>query len=877
MLKRLVLSSVVLLFAASSLVAQTPTTQGKDFWVSYMKNGHRPSTNPLLDCLKLFVSSSSNCQVTLSNADGSWFDQFDVTAGVVYSRTVPDDQGYNDQNEGIADRGIHVTSSDTISLYIGNEAYNSYDAANILPTSALGTAYMIQTCNSVASLNTNNAENIRASFLVVATEDNTAVQITPTASMANHQAGTTYTIELDRGQVYHVMTSNSSTSGNTNGDFSGTTIVSDKPISVFNGNCLVSVPGGLTYGYDHVFEQAMPIDYWGKKIVVTSSGFVNHGVGADLVKITALNDNTDVYRDGILLRHLHAGESTTFDMELSSVPCTYLESNNPVAVFLYNHSHGNNPNYGDPSMVWISPVEQTMEEVTFSTFKVQEVNTHYVNIVCYAQYVSEMTFDGNNIASEFSPVPGNPEFSYTRKNIVHGPHTLICPGGFVAYVYGIGEAEGYAYSVGSSAKILTNQLYVDDMLSSEFPDGYNTCQLDTLQFRVETNYEIDHVAWNFGDGNHEIGSIVPHVYEVSDSFNVESVVYRMIDDEVQPFDTLSMMVRVNPIKEFDDEPKMTCGDTYHYNEVDYSVPGNYDVSFETIMGCDSIVHLHLVKGEVTTYTCSPVIACESYKWFDSVYRQTNHYLQHLVEEANPEGCDSLYVLDLTIGHIPPNTDAYYESCDTFVWHGIECTETNEYHARFTTPEGGCDYDSVLYFTRLFEPPFEEILGQSNVAVSTSYWPGKYVYSLDDSTGMNHDDIHWKLLGNPGWGMEIKGFSCVIRTGVMGSATLHVWTTDNELCYKEAFKSINCSGFNVGENGITSIEIYPNPARDEVIIKGEDLESVVLYDVTGRRIRAVPAYHEEIVTVHVNDLSPGLYLAEIQSSKYNITRLVSVMK
>jgi len=112
---------------------------------------------------------------------------------------------------------------------------------------------------------------------------------------------------------------------------------------------------------------------------------------------------------------------------------------------------------------------------------------------------------------------------------------------------------------------------------------------------------------------------------------------------------------------------------------------------------------------------------------------------------------------------------------------------------------------------------------------------------------------------------------------MGSATLHVWTTDNELCYKEAFKSINCSGFNVGENGITSIEIYPNPARDEVIIKGEDLESVVLYDVTGRRIRAVPAYHEEIVTVHVNDLSPGLYLVEIQSSKYNITRLVSVMK
>lgn len=875
MLKRLLLLFFAV-FSFSFGFSQTPTTQGTEFWASFMRNGYNSYNSN--DHFTLIASAKHACTVTVTNPNTGWTDQFSVQNNGVSTFIVDRNQGYNDQMGGKAFKGLHITSTDTISLYIANEAENSYDAANVLPAPALGSQYMLQSYKAIGDQTSHQGDS-RASFLVLATENNTEVQITPSClTYDNHVARQPYTISLNRGECYHVLNKNAGSSMNADGDFSGTIVTSadDKPIAVFNGNSITSVPGGLNTGYDHVFEQAMPTSYWGKRFVVTSTRCPSYmGLSPDQIKVTALTDNTTVTRNGDPLFTLNAGESNIFEMNLVSEPCTYLEADNPIAVFLYQHSHGSgNPAYGDPSMVWISPVEQTVYEVTFSTFQVQQVEVHYANIVCYSENVADMTLDGQDISNSFTQVPGFPEFSYTRLQLNHSAHTLRCPRGFVAHVYGIGQAEGYAYSVGSSAKILTKQLYVEDILSTELPDGYNTCASETVHFRVETNYDIDHVTWDFGDGSHGGGTSISHEFNEAGHYGVESVVYRRIENTVVPFDTLTVTIHV---------------------------------------------------GTVKIYEMPAVKACGQYEWFDSVYTETNHHLEHLVLNATPEGCDSLYILDLTIGYPPANPEANYSSCDTYMWHGVECSETDDYYAHFRTTEG-CEYDSILHFTLLpsgesFEekevcdvygwqghlltqtdiyydtiigengcetyltldlivyhtPPFEEILGPGNVAVSTSYWPGKYVYSLDDSTGMNPEDIHWELLGNPGWEMEVKGALCVLRTGVMGSATLHVWTTGNEFCDKEAFKTINCSGFDVGENETAFIEVFPNPARNELVVKGETMERIVLYDLMGRRIKEVLACHDDMVTLNVDDLKSGLYLVGIQTKKDNITRLVSVIR
>ena len=46
---------------------------------------------------------------------------------------------------------------------------------------------------------------------------------------------------------------------------------------------------------------------------------------------------------------------------------------------------------GDPSMVWIAPIERGIEEITFSTFKATGINdaNHWVNIVIPIEAIND--------------------------------------------------------------------------------------------------------------------------------------------------------------------------------------------------------------------------------------------------------------------------------------------------------------------------------------------------------------------------------------------------------------------------------------------------------------------------------------------------------
>ena len=921
MKKQLLLCFLLLSLGMFSAVAQTPTTQGTEFWASFMRNGY--NANGSNDRYTLIASAKNSCRVTVTNPYTNWTTQFSVPENGVNTCVIDRTQGYNEQMGGKANKGLLITSTDTISLYIANEAENSYDAANVLPSSALGTQYMIQSYKALGDQTSHYGES-RASFLVVGTEPETEVQITPSClTYDNHAAGQPYTITLNRGECYHVLNKNAGNSGNIDGDFSGTTVVSTngKPIAVFNGNSITSVPGGLNTGYDHIFEQAMPTDYWGKEFVVTSTRCPTYmNLQADQIKVTALNDNTTVRRNGTVLFTLNAGQSNFFQMDLVNDPCTYLEADNPIAVFLYQHSHGNgSPAYGDPSMVWISPVEQTIYEVAFSTFAVQEVQVHYVNIVCYTQNVSMMTLDGQNIASSFSPVPGAPDFSYARQQVNHAAHTLQCPGGFIAHVYGIGEAEGYAYSVGSSAKTLTNQLFVNDHLVTD----YSTCQNEPVQFRLETNYEPDLIVWDFGDGAPtEIGPEVSHTYSTSGDFEAEVRVTHEVNG-AQQTDILSATIHVRSLPEYW-VSETTCDPTFLFHGVTLSVPYFDDLTISSDEGCDTIYHMSIMEGASTSFTLYDT-ACMQYEWFDTTRYESGTYLVIVNQEG---GCDSLYILNLTIGQPPENPERTKYSCSSYFWDNrLWCEETQDYYLSFTSAEH-CVYDSVLHFNRisaddyLFEvdtcdqyewldnvyddlgyhrydttivgedgceshltlkltlhasAPFDRIVGLTQIAVATSFWPGQYIYYLDDSTGMDTGQIRWELLPPGGeWELRQHGASCTITAYSMGEKTLWVSSGDGD-CDKEAIININCTGYGVEEDDVVNLEIYPNPTNDELTVKGPEILELTLYDLLGQKMLTKLANGEMEVRMKVDGLPQALYLLEVRTKKGNKTRLVSVIK
>lgn len=886
MLKRILCWLFFLLAAGvASCFAQTqiPTTQGTRFWVSFMRNGYR---NGVSDRLTLIASAKEGCQVTVTNPTTGYFNEFSVASQGAFAIQIDSIHCYNSQSGGKAYKGLLVESTDTISLYIANEAQNSYDAANVLPVEALGCQYMVQTNKSIGEQSNHDKEN-RASFLVIATEDDTQVEITPTClTFDDHEAGVPYTVTLNTGECYHVLNKNTGEELNAHGDFSGTLVASlnDKPIAVFNGNCITSVPGGTatTSGFDHVFEQAMPVDHWGKTFVVTKTMGVE-SQQYDRVKITALSDNTVVWSDGTELCELNSGESYSFWL---AAVCCYLESSNPVAVFLYNHSHSsentNNPK-GDPSMVWISPVEQTLQEVVFSTFSSGSTSlNHYVNVVCYTDYVSELRLNNGQFEEHsIYEVPSAPQFSYVRAEVANGVNKLQCPGGLVAHVYGVGVRQGYAYTVGSSARKLSMQLYVNDILSSTLIDGYNVCQGNAqLQFRAAFNYEYDHLSWDFGDGTSFTGDEeVSHTYIEVGDYEVNAVVYREVDGVIQAFDSLQVTIHVTP------------------------------------RNVAPTLHESICEGD------------EGIIWFDTLRYETGIY-QVVVEYE--DACDSLFVLDLTVDELPDHPERWVQSCDAFQWHSISCTDTRDYSLRFSTPSG-CEYDSILHFTLLptgnssfemeacdsFEwmgdiytdigthdytkiitgdngcestvtmtltlyssPTFGEILGLSQVAVATNFWPGEYNYYLDDSTQTDLSRIEWELLDNPQgpgqWEIRPHGASCTIIAYSKGQRRLHVSTGDG-LCDKELFKTINCSSYSIDENETANLEVFPNPARHEVTIKGCEMETVSIYNLMGQRVKMESVQWATEVSINVSDLPQALYLIEVRSLRGNKTSLISVIK
>ena len=66
---------------------------------------------------------------------------------------------------------------------------------------------------------------------------------------------------------------------------------------------------------------------------------------------------------------------------------------------------------------------------------------------------------------------------------------------------------------------------------------------------------------------------------------------------------------------------------------------------------------------------------------------------------------------------------------------------------------------------------------------------------------------------------------------------------------------------VDENMLNNIAIYPNPTTGIVNIEAEGLAKVVVFDVTGREIKALGAQS----TIDISDLEAGVYFFSIETA------------
>lgn len=614
------------------VVAQNASTQGTDFWFSFMNNNSSTPTQT-----SLILSAERACSVIVQNPNTGWQTSATIPAGGRVDVDIPLAQGYHSSTSDgtVYNLGCHLVASDTISAYSMNYKDASFDGAHLLPTSTLADDYMIETIPPGLNGST---------VLLVGTENGTVVNITPSAPTTNGwAANSTQSVTLNAGQVYQFTTTSA------DGTFSGTRIQTQdcKKIAVFAGGKCAQAPSGCTY-CDHIYDPMIPTIYWGNHFVVTTS----QSRTKDVVRVTALNAGTTVTKNGAVVANLNAGGTYNFEITSGEGSC-YIETSGPSVCYLYVTGQSCGGGSGDPSMVYITPIEQNIKKITFGTYEYAGNTTnHYVNVVTPTVNVASVRLDGANVSGQFSPVNGNPAYSFARISISHATHTLQCDSGLVAHVYGLYNVTSYAYNVGCSAINLTNTMFVNDVNTADIPENQLYCPNRDIDFEVQLNYNYNSIQWDFGDGGSGNTNPCTHQYEESGTYNVLVIIERVGVNNCygSNFDTLRTIVNIPPPDPIPVYATVCDGGTYDFYGQMLSESGIY---YDTIVSgaeCDSVMELHLTivpTDPIPVY--NEICPGETFWLLGKSYTQPGVYHDTITTAA---GCDSIVELHLSISDVP---------------------------------------------------------------------------------------------------------------------------------------------------------------------------------------------------------------------------------
>jgi len=413
---------------------QVIPSKGKEFWLGFMRNWGLLSTSGSLD---VFISSDQATTGTISIPASGLQWPFTVVPGVTTTVNIPMSAALHSASEVVENKGVLVLAQDTVSVFAINYEQNTADGTVVYPIESLGTDHRIMSYTGI-----NTGPNAGGEFLIVATKDGTEVEIITTGpTLLGNAAGVPWTVALDSGQTYQVRAQNPSV------DLTGSRVRSTaasgtcRPFAVFSGAACSEVPMGC-WACDHLFEQQLPVNTWGTSYYAAPfATTTSHGY-----RVLALENGTEVSINGAAPVVLNAGQWLD---NMSATTATCIQADKPISAAQFMGGFMCS-GAGDPSMLQLSSEEQVMDRITFSTIVSSIITQHYVNVVISTADIGTLILDGTAIAgSAFIAFPQCPNKVYAQLPLTPGSHTLECPNGFSAYVYGTGQEESYAYSVGS--------------------------------------------------------------------------------------------------------------------------------------------------------------------------------------------------------------------------------------------------------------------------------------------------------------------------------------------------------------------------------------------------------------------------------------------
>ena len=698
-IKRLMFA-LVLLCGSQSVFSQVDTA----FWFAVPKLAHTHVHWPIV----LVVSNTESQQATVTVTKAASGQQvgtpFTVPANGSATMTLVSNEaglnGYECEYNTISPHGLYIQSNRKINAYVALQNNNSEIYA-LKGGNALGTQFFVPMQFQYTTGNGNQSDGTygtcRNAVEIIATEDNTTVTITPSQTCGTgsnqHQAGSTFSITLQRGQVYCLASNSQAATGH----LDGTIITSNKPIVVDVSDDSVN-PGNGSGNYDLVADQIVPEDLAGSEYVVfpspNAAGNSTTGGGmSDYAFIFVLDDNTDVTiyyetnsgnQESTQYQNLMRGDKRSF--HFTNYKPAYIRAyhenpdgtRSPRKLFVFQLTGAGNE-LGGTQLPQINCTGS--QTVTYRPLQHPNNDPKHIflNLVCtqLSVYGSNQITEGFQIqtnsgniqimASDWHTVPGSPSMYYCQKDISNYATRQYIKVSNSVGKFHMGVIDYHQPSGYDDCSISYFSSYVSGSeIHWSSPSDY--CQGDTMFFDFDSiNASILRVL---GPNNFEINS---PPFQLDNAMPSDSGWYTVIANDSRgcPLDPLmsdSIKIMVHPIVDTVLYDTICPGVAYTQNGFD--IPIDSTVVPHTIVdtvvtqtvefGCDSLLILHL-KVRDSVFGEFSKKACNQYTWNGQTYRTSGDYDQTLTDV---NGCDSLVTLHLEIEEpsveIVPSGDDFCE-------------------------------------------------------------------------------------------------------------------------------------------------------------------------------------------------------------------------
>lgn len=284
------------------------SSKGTGFWMTFLYQPSQSFEFPALNTIMLSAEFDTDVVLigpnTYSVMETNWMR---IPAGMVQHVPVKSPaSSWGDTIRGlVTSNSFHVIANAPVTVYGFSRDSASADGYLALPTAMLGTNYLVMSYPGGSA------------FGFVAVEDNTQIRVVPTATVESRPsgqpqpAGQPLEFVLQRGQSYRIESRDRAA------DYTGTSIVSDKPIAVWSGAVSPYVP--TNYGYaDHIVEQMIPVEMWGRYFASLPLATRSNG---DTFRFLASANGTKVSVNGVIVATLNRGQ---YHEQIIDTPATIL-------------------------------------------------------------------------------------------------------------------------------------------------------------------------------------------------------------------------------------------------------------------------------------------------------------------------------------------------------------------------------------------------------------------------------------------------------------------------------------------------------------------------------------------------------------------------